>query len=92
MKISIKSRIKTEIESNPEFAQAYHDCLFAEEFAQTLQDLRKTMHLSQSELANRTGIKQVEISKIENLKTIPTVSTMDRLLRVFNKRLSIINQ
>lgn len=92
MKTSIKDRIQHQIDSNPEFAQAYHDCIFAEEFAQTLHDLRTEMNITQSELSLKTGIKQVEISKIENLKTIPTVATMDRLLRVFNKRLSIVNQ
>lgn len=92
MNKSIKDRIEEQKVLDPEFKKAYEDLLFAEEFAVEIVKLRKAAHLTQNQVSDLTGLKQVEISRIENLKKVPTVTTMERILHVFNKKLSISNR
>jgi|GEM_PF-6990520 len=89
MRKNIKERLNTQLIEDVNFAKAYEDLLFAEKFAQTIYDLRIEHKLTQMNLAQITGIKQVEISKIENSKLIPNVITMGKLLHVFHKQLTI---
>lgn len=46
---------------------------------QSLANARKTLELSQKELADRTAINQADISKIERGASNPTATTMVRL-------------
>lgn len=51
---------------------------------------RTSAHMSQKELAARSGVQQAEISKIERGEVIPKISTMDRLLAPLGRRLAVI--
>lgn len=46
---------------------------------QLIEDARKNAHMTQEELANRVGANKSYISRIENGKTEPKVSTFYRL-------------
>lgn len=46
---------------------------------QLIEDARKNAHLTQEELANRVGSNKSYISRIENGKTEPKVSTFYRI-------------
>ena len=46
---------------------------------QLIEDARKSAHLTQEELANRIGANKSYISRIENGKTEPKVSTFYRI-------------
>jgi len=46
---------------------------------QLIEDARKSAHLTQEELANRLGANKSYISRIENGKTEPKVSTFYRI-------------
>ena len=46
---------------------------------QLIEDARKSAHLTQEELANRVGANKSYISRIENGKTEPKVSTFYRI-------------
>jgi len=46
---------------------------------QLIEDARKNAHLTQEELANRVGANKSYISRIENGKTEPKVSTFYRI-------------
>jgi DNA-binding XRE family transcriptional regulator len=59
--------------------------------AQEIADLRKSYHLTQTELAKEVGTKQQVISRLENPadKRIPSFEFLNRIARAFNKRLVI---
>ncbi|MGK0607264.1 helix-turn-helix domain-containing protein [Enterococcus gilvus] len=42
---------------------------------------RKERKISQSELAERIGMKQSQLSKIENLTSVPSIATLNRYAR-----------
>lgn len=48
--------------------------------ASLLRHARQIASLSQSSLAQRAGVTQASISRIEDGKTVPRVDTLDRLL------------
>ncbi len=47
--------------------------------SRAVRDLRRSRHLSQRQLATRMQVPRTYISKIENAKAIPTLSSLDRL-------------
>ena len=49
--------------------------------AAAVRDLRHVRNLSQRQLAGRMGVPRTYISKIENGKAMPTLSSLDRLAR-----------
>lgn len=64
---------------NPEFKQEW-DCLEPEFNAiQAMIDARKRCNMTQKQLAEKTGIDQSDISKIETGNANPALSTLKRL-------------
>ncbi len=64
---------------NPEFKKEY-DALDVEyAIKQAMIDARKASGLTQKELADRTGIAQGDISKLENGTGNPSIKTLKRL-------------
>ena len=55
------------------FGEAY-------QIASTLLELRRVKKLSQAQLAERSGVQQADISRMENGNMIPNVSTFLKLL------------
>lgn len=51
---------------------------------------RRRAHMTQRELASRSGVQQADISKIERGEVVPKVSTMDRLLTPLGHRLAVV--
>ena len=49
--------------------------------ATAVRDLRHVRNLSQRQLATRMGVPRTYISKIENGKAMPTLSSLDRLAK-----------
>lgn len=73
----------------PEFKQEYDK--LEPEFAmiQALIDARKGMGMTQKELAEKTGIAQGDISKIEHGKVNVSLATLKRLAEGMGKQLKI---
>lgn len=64
---------------NPEFKKEW-DALEPEfNMIQAMIDARKNSNITQKELAERTGIDQSDISKIETGNANPSLSTLKRL-------------
>lgn len=64
---------------NEEFKKEY-DALEAEfSIIQAMLDARKASGLTQKDLADRTGIAQADISKLENGNANPSLKTLQRL-------------
>ncbi len=51
------------------------------QIAHAVRELRHVRNLSQRQLAGRMGVPRTYISKIENGKAMPTLSSLDRLAR-----------
>ena len=64
---------------NPEFKIEY-DALTAEyQLINAILDARKAENITQKQLAEKTGIAQSDISKIENGNANPSLKTIERI-------------
>ena len=74
---------------NPDF-RAEWDALEPElSIMQAVIDARKESGLTQQQLAERTGISQADISKLENGNANPSLKTLQRLASAMDKKLKI---
>lgn len=64
---------------NPEFKKAYNECQPEMDIIRALVDARVSQNLTQKELAERTGIDQADISKLENGTRNPSINLLKRL-------------
>ena len=74
---------------DPEF-RAEHEATRAEfEVTRVLIEARVFMNMTQKELAARSGIRQSNISRIENGTCSPTIATLQSLAKGLGKELSV---
>ena len=74
---------------DPEFRDEY-DALEPEvSIMQALIDARKSSGLTQKQLAERTGITQADISRLETGNANPSLRTLQRLAAGMGKRMKI---
>ena len=74
---------------NPEF-KAEHDSTRTEfEVTRAIIAARTSQNITQKELAERTGVRQSNISRIENGTCSPTVATLQALAEGMGKKLHI---
>lgn len=62
-----------------EFAKAYEEVQPEMDVVRAIIDARASQNLTQKELAQRTGIDQAEISKLENGTRNPSIKLLQRL-------------
>ena len=76
---------------NDEFRLAFDEHRFYLQIARLVSDLRARTGLSQSELAERAGVSQPMIARIEkgDRQRTPTFDTIFRLLKVLGYNMSI---
>ena len=74
---------------NPEFRAEYE--ALEPEFAiiQAIIDARKSHGITQQQLAEKTGIAQADISKLENGSANPSLKTMQRLASGMGMKLKV---
>lgn len=65
--------------NDPEFAFAYAELQPELNVIRAIIDARISQNITQKELADRTGIAQAEISKIENGTRNPSIKLLQRL-------------
>lgn len=73
---------------NPEFALEWEKYQ-QEQLGKTIAAMRQAQNLTQADLAERTGIIQGDISKIENGKANPTLDTLKRIAKGLGMHLDI---
>lgn len=84
----LQKYLKKQME-DPEF-RAEHEATRAEfEVTRALIEARVSMNMTQKELAERSGIRQSNISRIENGTCSPTIATLQSLARGLGKELSV---
>ena len=75
---------------NEEFADAYAQEKAKIQLANAIVEARKKKQLRQIDLTDLTGIKQSEISKIENALVYPNLSTLLKILAVLDLELKAV--
>lgn len=88
MSTNFKDYLKEQLQ-NPVF-KAEYDALEPEyAIIQAMIDARKASGLTQKELAERTGISQGDISKLENGSGNPSIRTLQRLAAGMGMKLQL---
>lgn len=80
---------KEEKLKEPGFKKAYEELQPEFEIMRAIIDARTASNLTQKELAERTGIAQTEISRIENGSRNPSIKLLQRLAEGLNMNLRI---
>lgn len=74
---------------NPEFTAEYERTRPEFEIMQALIDARISQNLTQKELAEKSGVRQSNISRIENGACSPTIATLEALAAGMGKKLVV---
>jgi predicted transcriptional regulator len=74
---------------DPEFAAEYEALQPEREYIRAMLSARNDMGLTQQQLAERCGIRQSNISRIENGTSSPTVATLQKIAAGMGKKLRI---
>lgn len=83
-----RSHLKYQLE-NPEFAAEWERQRPEREYVKAIIAARMEQNLTQKELARKTGIRQSNISRIENGNCSPTVATLQQIAAGVGKTLCI---
>lgn len=81
--------IKSELLGDPEVKKEYEALQPEYEVVRAILNARKESHLTQEQLAQRTGINRSDISKIENGNANPSLKTLKALAAGMNMRLRL---
>ena len=74
---------------NPDFAAEWEQQRPEREYIKAIISARLELNLTQKELAKKTGIRQSNISRIENGNSSPTIATLQQLASGMGKTLHI---
>ena len=74
---------------NPEFREEYEKMRPEFDITRALVAARISQHLTQEELSQRSGVRQSNISRIENGTASPIVATLQALASGMGKKLVI---
>lgn len=74
---------------DPAFSAEYEAMRPEYEAIRAVIAARLECHMTQKELAEKTGIRQSNISRIENGSSSPTIETLSRIASGLGKRLKI---
>ena len=75
--------------TNPEFKKEWDKNELEYQLMMMILKARNEQHLTQSELAERTGIRQSNISRIEKGQALPSISTLNKIAHGLGKELQI---
>jgi len=78
-----------ELEAQPGFKEAQEETRLEYEIARAIIKARIEKGLTQAEIAKRMHTKQSVISRVENAKTVPSLSFLKRLAIVLNTELHV---
>ncbi|WP_181446863.1 helix-turn-helix domain-containing protein [Streptomyces sp. NTH33] len=72
-----------------EYDQEYADARLAGDLGQAVYDRRIELGLSQTELADRAGMTQPQVSRMEGGDTVPTLPLLRRLAKALDGTLNL---
>ncbi|GAQ54738.1 helix-turn-helix transcriptional regulator [Streptomyces acidiscabies] len=70
-------------------AEARHEIRMSMALAKAVYDRRTELGLTQSELAERSGLSQAKVSRIEGSDTVPTLPLLAKLAKALDATLNI---
>ena len=82
-------RVLKEEMKKPKFAKAWKETELEDQIKRMLLQVRVDGGMTQQELSEKTGIRQSNISRIENGDCVPTLITLDAIARGTGHRLKI---
>ena len=74
---------------DPKFKKEWDDSEMEYQLMMMVVKAGNEQNLAQSELAERTGIRQSNISRIEKGQAMPSISTLNKIAHVLGKQLQI---
>ncbi|NBE56301.1 helix-turn-helix domain-containing protein [Streptomyces boluensis] len=87
---TLRERKRAELLAEPEdVAEARHEIRLSMALAQAVYARRSELGLTQSELADRSGLTQAKISRVEGSDTVPTLPLLAKLARALDASLNI---
>ena len=87
-RITIDSVISEQLK-DPAFAEAWAETELEDQIKRNLIQARIDAGLTQKQLAERSGVRQSNISRIESGAAIPTLQTLSAIARGIGKKLKI---
>lgn len=78
-----------ELLAKPGFKEALKETDLEYQIARVIVEARVKKGMTQEDLAKVMNTKQSVISRVENAKTVPTLSFLKRLAQVFNASLQV---
>ena len=78
-----------EMLKDPKFKKEWDELEPQYQITKALIECRAEHNLTQKELSELTGITQSDLSKIENGNANPSIKTLQKLAKAFNKKLVI---
>lgn len=80
---------KKELEAQPGFKEALKETELEFQVARAVIEARIKKGMTQEDLAKAMSTKQSVISRVENAKTVPSLSFLKRLAQVLNASLQV---
>jgi len=74
---------------DPEFASEWEAQKPERDYIKAILEVRKDQNLTQKELAEKSGVKQSNISRIETGSASPTVATLQKIAKGVGKTLHL---
>lgn len=90
--IDIQHLINSELQRDPDFNKVWNDNRTEFSLIGDLIQRRKEIGLSQSDLAQRTGIRQQVISRIENKECSPTLKNLNKIANALGCNLKLVSR
>jgi DNA-binding XRE family transcriptional regulator len=81
--------LEKEFLKTPAMRRSYEKGVESLLVAHKIADLRERAHMTQAELAKKLHTKQQVISRLEQDKYKPSYNTLEKIARVFGKRIEI---
>lgn len=81
--------IQEQLEKDSEFKKEYESLESEYTVTKELIKARTDCHMTQKDLAEKSGVRQSNISRIENCTCSPTVATLSALARGMGKKLIV---
>jgi len=81
--------MRAEVMGRPGAGAAYEAARIRFELGEEVRHLRVKLGLTQSELADRAGLKQPAVARLEAGGTMPTIPMLERIADALQVRLSV---
>ncbi|MFH5882439.1 MAG: helix-turn-helix domain-containing protein [Candidatus Izemoplasmataceae bacterium] len=82
-------RDKTPLFKDRRFIKDFDDITFEFELIKKIIDLRQKKNMSQNDLAEKMNTKQSNVSRMENAKSIPSLTILHRVAKALDCELEV---